>query len=1447
MDNLSVQEKIKAAAAAKGIPTDLALQIAGAESSYTTSAKNPRSTAGGLFQVVDDTWKRYGGAPGKKYDVDENIRVGTDIIADNMGRMRKVLNREPSYSEVYAAHFFGPTGAKAVISSTPDTPSNKVFSAKVLSDNPNLQNKTTSEIMTMLDRKMDPRAKSFPPAAEFSAPGRPNPMLLTQNTQSLPNVSRETMLAALGPNYQAAMALSYLSSNTDEDDSDLDATKARIAADKESARSPGMEWLMEERRPSPFASLDLTASAPFAEPVARMKKGGEVDKDKGDEDKSFFEEKSAKQRLDEMQNPPDKGPYVGSELMPSPSRLQLQGEIANDTYGGAGGFGRATYTHPISSEAALRAYIEGGGYKPKDRDYKGQVNNMGVSYNIGFSDGGAVSKKKITPLSERFDLGEAGEFDPIGNAKKTLQGAWETAKKVPGNLQALVTDPVAYAKSLPEPSASQLLNALGPSNVGGPLVAGIMMGPKSRTWNQKSFEDAVQLAGSKGNLMPPEEVWKRTGNIPNPPDYVPHQEINDSKSRFRLIPPDKLKTEKDHAVRVVDWIDRQLSSKDSGNMPIDRRQDLLNMRTSFADKVTGLSRDPYTEGMPAKYMFEHPELYAAYPQLGDTNIRLYRGDNGFPGAETAGAYWDRNNNAVNINANMINNLKYSRFDPRAAALHEMQHAVQDIEGMSQGTNPNMYKYDMDNFLKFYEKRIDDPKLTQQKATELAKDDWYRAHQGEAEARQATDRADMTDAERRSTFPAYDVPPDTLLSPQNPNWEFVGNMSHGGVVHRADGSPPEGEKPQVDNAASAKAAAMLRGFGDSAYSLAGGPVDLATMAMRLAGYKAEKPILGSDWIKQKAEEYGIRPADETDPQLNRLRQGSEFVSSFVNPAVPVRAAAAATTKSAEMLKDVAKSEAAYNLTQRAMASPAMGAGMAGPMYIVRQPGGEFPSSRALPSGGKPSEFESNLDRQLKERIKDVQNLADRYPTLKERTDAVANFFDTKMRDWYTKQASSVSDPVREALITGKIKLPKGSPSEEQFPTALVNAAREGDVTAMRVLEKQYDEMLGIKGYRIEPPGMPYSARAAMEQEYRNNIFMSMKNNPSTIPGSLLLRLTKQDVSKLSSKEAQQKIDIIRAKLAENPNLFNTIFEPKMERLFTPESYNSPRLNSAADLTDPEKAHLNPATNPRAASQPIYDTEGSYPTSIFGLSRRDLQSAAVQIDPKELAGMGVTEFLAKTMQIHASADEAKNAAKAVNRAIEAKRPIPTSAAMYGTKELLPKDSMNYQWREVVDPQAARIQAAMMDNSIAGYADVGTYGSVNGGLNALKNGDIRLFSLYGPEGHAVSNVEFVTPAYKAEKNSSHKPNTIPQFTGNGLGTKNAHPENYGPQIVDLINFIKPDRVDTRATSVLEKTGLIYALDPDVLKTQFPNRPIVLNPAAGRATGGMIERQPDDNRRYL
>lgn len=147
-------EKIRAEAKAKNIDPDLAVRIAQNESSLIPNASGKTSTAGGLFGVIDSTWKGFGGAPGKKYDPQENIRVGTDVIASNTNYLRSFLGREPSGTEVYAAHFFGPAGAKKFLSADLKTPSNQVFSDQVLEANPQLKNKTVGEIKNMLASKM---------------------------------------------------------------------------------------------------------------------------------------------------------------------------------------------------------------------------------------------------------------------------------------------------------------------------------------------------------------------------------------------------------------------------------------------------------------------------------------------------------------------------------------------------------------------------------------------------------------------------------------------------------------------------------------------------------------------------------------------------------------------------------------------------------------------------------------------------------------------------------------------------------------------------------------------------------------------------------------------------------------------------------------------------------------------------------------------------------------------------------------------------------------------------------------------------------------------------------------------------------------------------------------------------------------------------------------------
>jgi hypothetical protein len=80
-------------------------------------------------------------------------------------------------------------------------------------------------------------------------------------------------------------------------------------------------------------------------------------------------------------------------------------------------------------------------------------------------------------------------FDPIGTAKRNIQGAVDIAKQVPSNLKRLATDPVAYAKSLPEPSGEQIMNMLQPSTIG--AMAGVIK-PVGGNWLRGSVEDSLR-------------------------------------------------------------------------------------------------------------------------------------------------------------------------------------------------------------------------------------------------------------------------------------------------------------------------------------------------------------------------------------------------------------------------------------------------------------------------------------------------------------------------------------------------------------------------------------------------------------------------------------------------------------------------------------------------------------------------------------------------------------------------------------------------------------------------------------------------------------------------------------------------------------------------------------------------------------------------------------------
>ena len=98
-------------AAKVGYPPEWALLISSIETGgrFNPGAKNPESSAHGLFQVLNGTWKQFKG--GDRSSVQEQLRVGLANLKDTKGYMAKNLGRDISLPEMYLGQLLGPRGA----------------------------------------------------------------------------------------------------------------------------------------------------------------------------------------------------------------------------------------------------------------------------------------------------------------------------------------------------------------------------------------------------------------------------------------------------------------------------------------------------------------------------------------------------------------------------------------------------------------------------------------------------------------------------------------------------------------------------------------------------------------------------------------------------------------------------------------------------------------------------------------------------------------------------------------------------------------------------------------------------------------------------------------------------------------------------------------------------------------------------------------------------------------------------------------------------------------------------------------------------------------------------------------------------------------------------------------------------------------------------------------
>ena len=274
--------------------------------------------------------------------------------------------------------------------------------------------------------------------------------------------------------------------------------------------------------------------------------------------------------------------------------------------------------------------------------------------------------------------------NPMASAEQSVGNANDRARYL-NQLNAQVAS--QGVAGLTSPQGQELTNLYGQAY----NPTGLFIGARSKMWDSVSNEIAKSL--EKQGLKA-EEIWSRTGNF-KAPDGKWRQEISDDKAEFRA-----------------------------------------NFDASIASKANN-----YVGGLEGAIggMYRNPDLYKAYPELlAIDRMKLTKLPDWLPDSANTGSYSRTIGGKGIIEAR--NKTEQGALD---TATHELQHAIQTLEGWQSGGMESKFK-DTPNMSAFEQ---------------------YRRLQGEVEARATAFRRLLTPEERRSIFPeqSYDIPFNQLTN------------------------------------------------------------------------------------------------------------------------------------------------------------------------------------------------------------------------------------------------------------------------------------------------------------------------------------------------------------------------------------------------------------------------------------------------------------------------------------------------------------------------------------------------------------------------------------------------------------------------------------------------------------------------------------------------------------
>ena len=213
----------------------------------------------------------------------------------------------------------------------------------------------------------------------------------------------------------------------------------------------------------------------------------------------------------------------------------------------------------------------------------------------------------------------------------------------------------------------------------------IFIGPKAKTFHKGRSGMAVAMEEAGRT---PQEIWLATGTFRGA-DGILRQEIDDRAAK--LILPDE---QKDRVAALKGRVGEMKESikptpqKDLFPKALtEAKKGVRSNIDALKEEISGRSKNARTQGLEAQYAFEHPDLYEAYPELKGLSINMGGREGTASGASGALTVSPKSGGSPGYMEMDMYNRGLMSKNPTSVALHEMQHAVQTLEGMGPGGSP----------------------------------------------------------------------------------------------------------------------------------------------------------------------------------------------------------------------------------------------------------------------------------------------------------------------------------------------------------------------------------------------------------------------------------------------------------------------------------------------------------------------------------------------------------------------------------------------------------------------------------------------------------------------------------------------------------------------------------------------------------------------------------------